>query len=168
MIGDHVCDLAFHDRPWAVAYRFTLGRAAMPLFFLLSGALVRRLSWRHGGVVLVGLVLPVLVPWIDAPNVLVWYGLGAVLLVLWRVRGWPVWLLLLPALVLYANGWTTAVGSSYQPWALVGLMAVGQAVGRDWWSRRRIPALLAPLGRFPLSVYVGHLLVLTWIFGGAA
>jgi hypothetical protein len=167
MVGDHLCATLAPGSVWAGVYRLTLGRLAMPLFFLLSGSLVRRLSWRHAGVLAVGLVLPVLAPWVDAPNVLVWYAAGAALLVLFARQGWPLWLLLLPALVLYANGWTTALGTSYQPWALFALMAVGQLVGRQAWARMPSPGPLRLLGRWPLSVYVGHVLALTVIAGWA-
>lgn len=76
MIVDHVALLGGLQ-----LVRVTVGRLALPIFFVLAGALVRRLTWRHGAIFAVGLVLPVAVPWIDSPNVLTLYAVGAVVLV---------------------------------------------------------------------------------------
>lgn len=156
MLLDHVClwvgglDLV----------RLSLGRLAMPIFFVLGGMLVRRLSWRLVGIGVLGVVLPVFVPWVDSPNVLLWYALGAVLLVVAR---WgelhPLWLVL-PALVMHANGFDVDAGTGYQPHALWALMAVGAAAGPGVLPGLRVPGWCLWLARRPLSFYVGHLLVL--------
>ena len=49
MIGDHLCAV-FGGEP----YRFTLGRLAMPMFFILAGHLARHVHWRHLWIGLVG------------------------------------------------------------------------------------------------------------------
>jgi len=144
--------------------RWTLGRLAMPLFFLLGGYLVRRLSWRHGWVFVLGCFLPVVVPWVDSPNVLVWYAVGAV--ILWSADTvWARWLTLAVGLALSANFPDQTIGSSYAPGMLVGLMIVGALLrhyhgsGVLAWGRY-LPRWFAPVGRYPLTIYVGHLLVL--------
>lgn len=162
MLVDHTL-LVFGVGHWA---RVTVTRASMPLFFLVSGHLVGRLSWRHAGVLAVGLVLPYAVPWIDRPNVLVWYVMGAALLwyAQWSGDYWMAPLLVIVGLAAYANGYSAGWGPhSYEPGALVGLMALGWIFRRDyplWNAGAHLPAVFAWLGRFPLSVYVGHLLAL--------
>lgn len=156
MIVDHVT-LIFHGPD---VLRLTVGRVAMPLFFLIAGHLVRRLSWRHAGVYLLGLVLPVAIPWVDSPNVLEWYVLGAVAIVVARWADLPVWVYIAGVLAVMANGWNIAKpGTSYDGAALIALMLIGSQLPRSSWDwARRIP--LGWLGRYPLTVYVGHLIVL--------
>lgn len=159
MIFDHAVVVLHGPQP----LRWTLGRLAMPLFFLLGGYLVRRLSWRHGWVFLLGLVLPVIVPWIDSPNVLVWFALGAVLCRLADTRA-ERWAALVLLLVVAANFPDQRDGTSYAPPMLPALMLVG-GILRDYHGRAvvgcgdRLPRWLAPLGRYPLSVYAGHLIL---------
>jgi uncharacterized membrane protein YcfT len=137
--------------------RETIGRLAVPLFFIVGGHLVRRLSWRHGWVLLVGLALPALIPWVDAPNVLVHYAIGAALLVAMRAGRLSPWLLVALALTAMANE-TMPAGNGYNPVALYALMAVGAVIGRhSFVFGERLPRFLGLVGRFPLSVYVGHL-----------
>src|SRR4051794_34146876 len=69
MVLDHVCAVTGSGH----LLRYSVTRLSMPLFFVVSGHLVRRLSSRHLWVLLAGLMLPGAVPWIDNPNVLVWY-----------------------------------------------------------------------------------------------
>lgn len=147
----------------ADAVRWTVGRLAMPVFFVVAGALVRRLTVRHLGVAALGLLLPVLVPWIDSPNVLLLYALSVPVLVLTSrshvIRG----VVLVLVLTVSANG-LGELGTGY-PWPLLlALMLVGQDVGPrllarcgDWLPRWPV---LAMVGRAPLRWYVGHLLVL--------
>lgn len=148
--------------------RLTVGRVAMPLFFLLSGHLVRRFKPRHLETVAIGLVLPLIVPWIDSPNVLVWYGVGAAVVVLCRRFG----VLWLP--VLLGLAWSANFGrpsplhvvwgqDAYDGLFLVGLMCLGALLPRSafaWGGRLPFGRPLAALGRYPLAFYVGHLLIL--------
>lgn len=141
--------------------RLTVGRLAVPMFFLLAGHLARRPRWRHALVALVGVLLPVLVPWVDSPNVLVWWALGVVLLWGGRLAGVPAWVWPVLAATLAANGWAPMIGTGYNPWALWALMALGQLVPRDWFSwAGRLPGWVGALGRRPVWVYAGHLLAL--------
>lgn len=157
MVVDHLVLLT--DGPMAV--RYTVGRLAMPLFFVLAGLLVTRLSERLLLVAGAGVLLPLVVPWVDAPNVLLWYAVGAVVLVLWRRLGWPLWLLVVVPLALAANGYDVEAGTGYQLPAMVGLMALGSMLGtRSMAWGDRLPSVLAAAGRYPLTVYVGHVLAL--------
>lgn len=157
MIGDHLA------RVWSFeGYRLTLGRLAVPLFFIIAGHLAgSRLTRRHLWAFVIGLNLPLVVPWVDAPNVLVWFAVGAVILYAFERYGWPTWLLIVPALVWAANGWPSLWAASYNPLALLALMAVGRGLGREAFvSGRHLPAWVGALGRHPLTWYVGHVLAL--------
>lgn len=162
MAVDHVASLS----GWVVV-EDTVGRAAMPLFFVLAGSLLGRLRWRHAQLVGLGLLLPVVMPWLDAPNVLTLYGVGALVIWLWRRLVWPVWVLAAAGLTQAANGWAGGLFfTGYQPLALLGLLALGAMLPRTTWSwGSSLPGWMGLLGRFPVTVYVGHLLVLTAIWG---
>lgn len=160
MVADHI--LLWH--PQLHETRHTITRASMPLFFVLSGHLVRKPNWRWLAIFVVGLVLPVVVPFIDNPNVLCWYVLGATTIWLVRKYAGNSWLVLLIGIPLakYANYFdVNPLGNSYQPDALLGLMALGALLPRGWfhWGQH-LPKFLGWLGRFPLSVYVSHLLAI--------
>lgn len=143
------------------ALRLTVGRLAVPAFFILAGHLAGRLRWRHAGVFCVGLVLPLVVPWIDSPNVLVYWAVGSCVLAGCRWLGVPPWLLAVVALTFAANGWVYAPGTGYDANALVGLMGLGSLVPRSAFSfAARAPGWVAAIGRRPLTWYVGQLLVL--------
>lgn len=149
--------------------RETLTRAAMPLFAVLAGHLCRRYSWRWAGVFLVGAFLPGAVPWIDAPNILCWLSLGAALVALGRRYPVVYPLVMVLALTLFANGYGATPGS-FQPLAVWALMVVGALLHRPWLETlgRCVPDQLRPFGRYPLTLYVGHLLALQlWVVAGA-
>ena len=158
MIGDHVS--IFTGLEW---YRDTAGRVAMPLFFVLSGYLVTRFTIRHALVGLSGFVLAAAVPWVDSPNVLVWYCAGAALLACSWVRQ-PLVLagVAVFGLMLAANGYAELYLTGYNPFALLGIMAVGallrtlpdgrtrgprRGVCRRSWSARALPAVVVPRPR---------------------
>lgn len=170
MVVDHLC-LIFSGPE---LLRWTVGRLAMPLFFVLSGYLLRRLSWRHAGIGAVGLVLPAAVVWVDRPNVLVWYAVGAVVLTLLRWAEVSPVVLVVVVLTVMANHGGSRLGSSYEPGALLALMALGQMLKKRaqdpervfaWGSR--LPVFLEGVGRRPLAFYLGHVLVLdlAWDLG---
>lgn len=157
MVLDHVTMLA--QGPDLI--RDTLGRAAMPMFFILGGHLTRRVGWRHAAILALGLWLPTLIPWLDDPNVLAWYALGAGLIALLRRAGIPVWALLVVGLTLGANHWLNTDPGSFNPWMLFGLMALGAMIPRASFAwTNRLPTWLAVIGRAPLRWYVGHAAVL--------
>jgi uncharacterized membrane protein len=167
MVADHVALFVGAD-----PVRMTVGRLAMPLFFVLAGHLSARLSWRLVWVVALGLALPTVAVWIDSPNVLVYLGAGAVVLAVTRRSRLVLWFLVALPLVLLANGFALApVGTGFHPAALLGLMAVGALLDRRSVEQLagRLPAavtrVLARSGRYPLTVYVGHVLLLTLVFG---
>lgn len=164
MVADHLCLLVGEV---GLLFRLTGGRLAMPLFFLLAGHLVQRVGKRTAWVALVGLALPLLAPWIDSPNVLLWYAVGACVVVAARVVGLPLWLVAAVALAFSANRYELLLpGQGYDPLALVGLMALGAWLPRDAFDfARRLPGFLAYAGRYPLSVYVGHVLALSVVTG---
>lgn len=158
MVVDHVALFVAFD-----VARYTVGRLALPLFFVLGGALVTRLTWRHGWVALLGLGLPLVAGWIDSPNVLLLYAVGAALVVLARRLGpFGSLLGLLVMLTVQANG-AGVVGTGYAPAALWALMFVGAWLPRELLLvlGGRLPGWLAVPGRYPLSIYVGHVLALT-------
>lgn len=162
MIVDHVSRALGVEPP-----RLTIGRLAVPVFFVLSGHLARRVTWRHAVIGAVGLLLPAFVPWIDNPNVLFLYVLGAVgLVVARRVGVWGPALLGVAMVTVLANGWGS-YGTGYPLPALAALMVAGHYMPRTWLvgAGERLPAFLAVAGRRPVSWYVGHLLVLVYVFG---
>lgn len=144
--------------------RWTLGRLAMPMFFLLAGHLSTRLRWRHLQIGLLGACLPLAVPWIDNPNVLLLWALGCVGLWCSRRFGFPVWVLVAVPLVQVANGISIDGPGYYSPGVLLALMALGTMIPEHTFtvSRRlpgRVEQLLAAVGRHPILWYVGHLLI---------
>lgn len=156
MVADHLALFAGVD-----VVRLTIGRVAVPVFFVVSGALVRRLTRRHLLVLAAGLLLPLAAPWVDSPNVLALNVAGAALLVLARSRPWGPALLAAVALTFEANGWHNPTG--YPFGVLVALMCLGQWVGPPALGRLGgcLPAFLASPGRRPLTWYLGHVLALT-------
>lgn len=160
MFLDHALLIAGTGLP----LRLTLGRLALPIFFVVAGACLSRFTRRHVLIGFVGFVLPVLVPWVDDPNVLLWYAFGAfVLSVASRTAAV---LVVVVALTCLANGYAPwAAGgtfNTYEPLALLALMAVGRLLGRDSfaWSDRIAVRPLPWLGRHALVLYVAHLLIL--------
>ncbi len=164
MVVDHV---AVWVGPEVFSVRATVGRVAMPLFFLLGGHLARGASRRLLVVFGVGLVLGVLAPWSGAAPLLAWFCFGAVLV------GWAgpraSWLLVLVGLGMLANpsltDLTLGVPGSYPVPALLALMALGRTVDRSQLVRLGAYVarfrLLVWAGRWPLTIYAGHVLVLT-------
>jgi hypothetical protein len=164
MIADHLALFAGNVEP----IRLTVGRLAMPLFFVLAGNLAGRLRWRHVLVAALGVALPAAAWWIDSPNVLAWWAVGCVVLAGARRLGGrsALGLLVVFGLAAGANGWVQLGGDTYQPAELLGLMAAGALVPRSRLVQlgRRLPSLFAGLGRFPVSVYAGHVVVLTAVW----
>jgi len=140
--------------------RFTVTRFSMPLFFLVSGFLLYRVNIPRLVIVgLIGIALPMYVGFIDEPNVLFLYAVFAPFIV-WA-RNSPLALMGISAfgLAMYANNFLDLPGA-YAPFALFGLMALGKLVPRESWERVRLPRFLNYAGRYPLTTYVVHLLVL--------
>lgn len=157
MVADHV--LVFV--PGVMPVRLTVTRLAMPLFFVIAGHLATRCRWDRllwvGGV---GAAIPLVAWWIDRPNVLLVYAAAVPLVVLARRRPSPVWLAVLVAvpLVQLANGeLLRPVTTGFDPLALLGLMALGALLPRPAFTAfDRLPAWLGWCGRWPLTVYVAH------------
>jgi surface polysaccharide O-acyltransferase-like enzyme len=147
--------------------RVSIGRLAVPIFFVLAGYLCRRLTWRHLLIFGVGMALPIAVPTIDSPNVLCWWALGCFLIVVGRWCGVPLWVFAVAMMTGVANGWGQ-VENSYSPYGLWLLMLLGAswatfppvlaAVGA------RMPGWVAWLGRHSVEVYVVHLLCLEAVY----
>jgi hypothetical protein len=165
MVADHLLVVTGHEHS---PLRYSITRLSMPLFFVVSGHLFRRLRWRHAGIAGVGLALPLVVPWVDNPNVLVTYVAGAVLLSWFAQCPFPrlgrvlPYLLVGLALTVHANRFpgVWSGSDSYEPLCLFALMALGRLLPLEALSGLRLPAWLGWAGRWPLSVYVGHLLLL--------
>ncbi|OJV57560.1 MAG: hypothetical protein BGO38_05345 [Cellulomonas sp. 73-145] len=162
MIVDHVAR-ALGAEP----VRLTIGRLAVPVFFVLSGHLARRLTWRHAAIAATGFLLPAFVPWIDNPNVLLLYAVAAALLVLarWTGPAGPA-VVAIAAVTALANG-VHGMGNGYPLEALLALMVAGHYIPRAALVAigSRLPAVFAVAGRRPVTWYVGHLLVLVYVFG---
>lgn len=172
MLLDHLLVVTGHGDLWV---RSTITRAAMPAFMVIGGALVARTMTpprlaRLVRTIAFGLALPVVVPWIDDPNILVMYAAGWLLV--WGVRRWT-WgapLLVIVGATLAANGLLGHTGAGYYPiGAVAALMAAGAWIGRaqlaTWLhafgGRRLLPVQW--LGRHALAFYVLHLLALRFL-----
>lgn len=167
MLLDHVLAVTGHG----AIVRASLTRLSMPLFFVLAGHLARRVDVsRLLLVAAAGVALPMLVPWVDSPNVLLIYAMGVPVIVWARRRPVRLWWIVGFALTWYANrfGLPPANVDAYAPLGLWGLLAVGALLGRDSLESlgRRLPRGIGRLGRYPLTVYVGHLLLLQLLVAG--
>jgi surface polysaccharide O-acyltransferase-like enzyme len=164
MILDHCLLIANVAHP----IRATVTRLAVPLFFVISGHLVRRFSMRTFGIGIIGLALPIAVPFVDNPNVLLWYASGAALVVLSRRYSWAPWVIMAYVFTLSANFFLQSNwNDSYWAPALYGLMVMGSVMPRSVFASlhfERLPNWVAIIGRIPLRIYVGHLLLLTVIY----
>lgn len=172
MLLDHLLVVTGHGDLWV---RSTITRAAMPAFMVIGGALVAhtmtppRLA-RLVRTIAIGLALPVMVPWIDDPNILVMYAAGWLLV--WAVSRWT-WgapLLVIVGATLAANGLLGHTGAGYYPiGAVVALMGAGAWIGRlqlaSWLQPfgSRGLRLVQWLGRHALAFYAAHLLVLRFL-----
>ena len=156
MILDHILDLT-HELP---LIRMTVTRLSMPLFFIISGHLVKRVNARTFQIMVIGFILPISIPWIDNPNVLFWYAVGTIVVVYVKQK----WLIILAALTMGANHYALYIGSSYDPLFLIAFMAIGSTFPREYFSwGNRLPAFFTFVGKYPLSIYLGHLFLLTGI-----
>lgn len=156
MVLDHVLLVVGEG----LALRLTVTRAALPIFGLLAGALWRpgarvRLL-QLGGAAIVATYLGVVLG-MPRPDVLV--VIFVALLAMHAYRRWPVATFAVAAI--QATTWGIAAGG-YEPGVLLVLMVGGYEFGRERLDvlGRRAPALLELLGRYPLSLYLGHLALL--------
>lgn len=163
MLLDHVLIW----QAWSGPLRLTVTRAAMPLFFVVGGHLAHRLSWRTAWIAVLGMALPGVAWWIDSPNVLLWFALMSVVIVGCKrevVFGRVVLAVCVAVpLVQLANFIAVSpTGQSYDPPALMGLMALGALLPRSAFAfADRAPRWLACCGCYPLTVYVSHVLAVT-------
>lgn len=142
--------------------RMTLGRLAMPLFFLLAGTLFTHLTRRHWYCLGLGVVLSAFVPWAGYPNILVQFFAVAVVLELCHWLRVPNLLVVVVGLTVAANHVAVGGPMAYEYSALISLAALGHIAGPRWalelgaW----LPDALAVVGRRPLRWYVGHVLLI--------
>ena len=159
MICDHI--LVYVDHDSVLRY---LTRVAMPLFFIISGHVVRKI---HGkrlfGIAMIGLVLPLIFPWIDNPNVLFLYAVFVPIIVVWKnsERDRPMFFFAIACALTYSANDYPAFGNGYDPVTTFAIMCLGALVPTwyfvifDW-----IPRPIRVIGSYPLSIYVGHLFLL--------
>lgn len=149
MVTDHLALLLEAD-----LVRWTVGRVAMPLFFVLGGHLARRYSWRLLEVVAVGLLVQLVAPWTGALVLLLTFTAGHLLTVLCRSRpGLP--LLLIVVLAAVSANVPVSIPGAYGPLELVVIMLAGSLLSREFFQAAgsRLPAWLAWSGRRPLMSY---------------
>lgn len=159
MMVDHVA--LVYGAPFGV--REIITRLAMPLFMLLAGYLWRPgLRMRHLDLI-VAAALSVPLSWlIGSDTVPILVVLVLVLPLMELAHRYPLALLVLA--IVQPITWPIA-WYGYQPGAILALLIVGHLMR---WSRlpsdwlrvgERMP-FLAPVGRWPLMIYVGHLVLL--------
>jgi uncharacterized membrane protein len=160
MVVDHVC--LYAGGP--AELRWTVGRVAAPVFFVLAGHLATRVTARHFW--LFPLALFVVPEPVAYDGLLIAVCACSLLTVLARrtsVAG-----CLLGALVLdvAVPGVASLNGTYLLPSTLVCFL-VGALLERRHLERLAagLPPWLAQVGRYPLSLYVGHLLLLDALRG---
>lgn len=165
MILDHIILTMGVGEP----LRFTLTRIAMPLFMIIGGTLTTRANPARLALVLaVGAALQAIAPAYGALPLLAGYATG--ILIVAGIRRWGTDTWTAPALAglltITANGWT-AIPGSYDLAAVAALVLLGTLIPRHTLTRlgRPLPRWMASLGRYPLTLYVGHILVLVVIAG---
>jgi fucose 4-O-acetylase-like acetyltransferase len=152
--------------------RWTVTRASLPLFMLSSGWVMRNRDWpsarRAIELVLAAGISTVLVrvlPGMARVDVLVVY---LVALTMWPIarrfggEWWVFTCVVLGALPVLWHG--------YHPLVVVGLMVAGPfALENGTWVRKlgeSLPAEMEVIGRWPLTLYVGHLAMFVLIREG--
>lgn len=151
MVLDHII-LVSHG-PFII--RETITRAAMPIFFVLSGHLIKKVTWRLFIIGYIGLTLPTFVTFLDDPNVLFWYAAFAPIIVLLRRNPNMLPLVLVVIMGLVANNHLLTVPNSYPPLMLLALMIIGAMIPRKSFTfSNSLPSILIHVGRFPLTLYV--------------
>ena len=160
MIVDHIVirfagPIIIHD---------TITRAAMPIFFIISGHLIKRVNYRHILIGILGILLPLYVSFLDDPNVLFYYAIfSPVILLLKRYPEIGVGVLAL-CLTFYGNFHDLEFGNGYPPLIILSLMILGTMTPRIFFSFADKIRGFDRLGRFPLTIYVGHLLIIETIW----
>lgn len=176
MVIDHalvwVTNVAGVEHVAIVLVRSTLTRAALPLFMFVAGSLLarrcdvssRRLLQVLGAATVVTLVnaVPGGVGFVR-PDVLVVFSIVLGLLVLPHRLGLatpnPLWWVGIGAVQLTV--WPDPM-AGYDPGLLLLYLGAGALAGPGVLAAagERLPAFLAPLGRRPLTIYVGHMVLL--------
>lgn len=165
MVLDHALVLSGAGG-FALLARLTVTRASLPLFCVVAGCLSagRPRARRLVPLIVAGVVLSVLeLPFgTGVPDVLL--VLAAMLCCLPRAgsRAVPV---VLAVAVVQPVTWPVGTGG-YEPGVVLGLLIVGQLLGRAWVDRVgvRLPSALEVVGRYPLTWYVAHLAVLAGVW----
>jgi len=160
MVADHGLVAFGSGFGGGLLLRATVTRASLPLFCVVAGALLGGrgvFGWRMVQMVGAGLVGTALAGPLGMPSVdvmlLFTVALAGVAATPGRWR--PV---LLVVAVLQPATWPVG-WSGYQPGLLVALLAIGTMLdsARLEAAGRRVPAVFAVVGRYPVSIYAGHL-----------
>ena len=158
MIVDHVLVVMQPDS----VIRFTLTRAAMPLFCVLAGTfLTDRFKW-HRWLYIAGCGVVLSLPGVGVqgkPDILLLLAGSFVV-----ATAWPSLVLMCFAFLQPAT-WRIGWGG-YEPGLVLGFVLVGRLLPDVLYKLYRAGSLLpnwvAVLGRYPLTIYCVHLLTLGW------
>lgn len=163
MVVDHSL-MMYGDEVLSPLVRISVTRTALPLFIFVAGTLITAEPrwWRWCQVFICGLVASSLgdqLGW-SQPNILLLLA-GCLVVVSAAERfsdGW--WWTVLALSLMQPIFWRIAWGA-YQPGELLCMMMLGRLIHpadlAAWGTGSRCFAWLAAVGRWPLTIYVGHI-----------
>jgi len=155
MVLDHCLIVAGLDNHFI---RHTITRAALPLFCIVAGSLAARPSklGRLVDLVTVGLFSFALNVGVGQPDITIIFALGFAFQRFWLSPIFLTIAVLQP--VTWPIPWT-----GYQPGLVIALMSLGRGLVEIGQLNRfgaGLPSFLRQFGRYPLTCYAGHLVIL--------
>ena len=157
MILDHaILTAGWDDSPLRL-----LTRIAMPLFFIIAGNLVRRFHWtRMAAILVVGYALNAIAPMFGSFELFSGLIIGCAIVAFCKSVG-ARFIALTILMTMTANFYVWQAG--YLFWMLPAFIIIGALLPRDTLVNfgSKFPRWIAPLGEWPLTLYVAHILLLT-------